>query len=141
MANLASILKSEIARVARREIKNQTAALQTAVSRYRKDIAALKREVAAHSKELKRVPRQVKERRIADTADGEAKYRFSPKRLAAHRARLALSADAMGKLLGVTGSAVYLWETGKARPNPRFMPAIAALRTLSPKTAAKVLEA
>jgi len=46
MANLASMLKEEIQRLARKEVRKETKALQQAVSRYRTDIAALKRENA-----------------------------------------------------------------------------------------------
>jgi hypothetical protein len=45
MPNIATALKAEIARVARKEIKIETEALKSASSRYRSEIAALKRQV------------------------------------------------------------------------------------------------
>ena len=53
MANLASVLKAEIARLARKETKAQLDPLRKANAGYRRDIAALKREVADLSRRLK----------------------------------------------------------------------------------------
>jgi len=41
MANIASLLKSEISRVARKEFRAQTAGLKKAIGSYRSEIAAL----------------------------------------------------------------------------------------------------
>jgi DNA-binding transcriptional regulator YiaG len=65
--------------------------------------------------------------------------RFSAKGLASQRKRLGLSADAVGLLIGTTGQSIYNWEAGKARPRQAHLAAIAALKTLSKKTAAEVL--
>ena len=46
MGNLDTVLKAEIARLARREIKAATNPLRKANAGYRRDIASLKREVA-----------------------------------------------------------------------------------------------
>lgn len=45
MANIASFLKSEISRIARKEIRAETETLKKASSQYRSDIAALKRRL------------------------------------------------------------------------------------------------
>jgi hypothetical protein len=50
MPNVASVLKSEIARVARKEVRAEIASLKKAASAYRSDIAELKRR--ANSLEL-----------------------------------------------------------------------------------------
>lgn len=138
MPNIATILKAEIVRVARKEIKAETAALKSASTKYRSDIAALKRQVAALQKELKRAskrPDRSEERKEAP----EARRRFSAKGLVSQRKRLGLSAEGLGKLIGVSGLSVYKWEGGKARPRAKHLPAIAALKTLGRKEAASVL--
>ncbi len=53
MPNIASILKSEIARVARKEIRGETLQLKKAVGVYRSQIAALKRRAQALEKQLR----------------------------------------------------------------------------------------
>ena len=47
MPNVATFLKAEIVRLARKEARNELAALRKASAAHRRQIAALKREVAA----------------------------------------------------------------------------------------------
>ena len=44
-----------------------------------------------------------------------------------------------GKLIGVSGASVYLWEEGKTRPRATHMPGIAAVRGMGKKEAAAKL--
>jgi cell division protein FtsB len=55
MPNIASILKEEIARVARKELRVTTDSLKKAASQHRSDIAALKRRLAAAEQEIKKL--------------------------------------------------------------------------------------
>jgi DNA-binding transcriptional regulator YiaG len=142
MPNIASILKSEISRVARKEVRGETASLKKAVSAYRTEIAALKRRSQALEQELRRL-RQRSTKVIDEAAPSgdasAAKSRFSAKGLASQRRRLGLSADDCGLLLGASGQSVYNWEGGKTRPQPQHLRAIAALKKLGKKDAAAVL--
>ncbi|WP_093381137.1 helix-turn-helix transcriptional regulator [Variovorax sp. OV329] len=53
----------------------------------------------------------------------------------AHRTKLGLSAAAYGKLVGMSGATVYLWEQGKSRPNEEQLQRLAAVRTLGRRAA------
>jgi len=141
MPNIASILKSEIARVARKEIRGEVVQLKKAVSGYRSQIAALKRRAQALEQQLRSLgKRGAKPAKAEADDDGPmASFRFSAKGLASHRKRLGLSAHDCGILLGASGQSVYKWEDGKARPRAKHLPAIAALRTLGRKQAAQIL--
>lgn len=138
MPNIASLFKSEIARVARKEVRGETEALRKAVTAYRSEIAALKRRTQALEQALRRLSKaQAKAAPEAGDADDVGpKLRFSAKGLASHREKLGLSAHDCGLLLGATGQSVYKWESGKARPRARHLPAIAALRTMGKREAA-----
>lgn len=57
MPNIASVLKAEIARIARKEIRGSTNALKRAVVTYRAEIAALKRRTHGLEQELRRLGR------------------------------------------------------------------------------------
>ena len=142
MANIAALLKTEMARIARRELRSQTEQMKKASSSYRAEIAALKRRVQDLEKELRQVkrvnPRKAEER---TTAEQESPLRFSAKGLAGHRKRLGLSAREVGALVGASSLAVYKWEKGEARPRARFLPAIAMLRTMGKREAAARLQA
>jgi DNA-binding XRE family transcriptional regulator len=67
--------------------------------------------------------------------------RFSAKSLASQRRRLKLSADRLGLLVGVSGQSIYNWEQGSATPHAKYLPAVAALKTLTVQQAAKLVEA
>lgn len=139
--NIASLLKSEISRVARKEVRADTQALKKSSAKYRSEIADLKRRLA----EVERLVKQLSKgtRKAVDAATGESAtvVRYSAKNLASQRKRLGLSAADFGKLLGVSGAAVYLWEKGETRPRPAQMPAIAVVRKMSKKNAADKLVA
>ena len=139
MPNIATALKSEIARVARKEIKTETEALKSASNRYRSEIAALKRQVVALQNQLKRASATSNGPGRSEETTSKVRHRFSAKGLASQRKRLGLSAEALGKLIGVSGLSIYKWEGGKARPRAQHLPAIAALKTLGRKQAAAVL--
>jgi DNA-binding transcriptional regulator YiaG len=148
MPNIASILKSEIARVARKELRGGTLHLQKAVSSYRSEIAALKRRAQALEQQLRRLSKGKGNGKASaaaaeaedDDGEGMQGFRFSAKGLASHRKRLGLSAHECGLLLGASGQSIYKWEDGKARPRAKHLPAIAALRKLGKKQANAILD-
>jgi len=141
MPNIASVLKDEISRVARKEVRRETAALKRASTSYRAEIAALKRRAQELERQLRQVLRSA---RPAGAAANDAPIasgsRFSAKSLASQRRRLGLSAAECGLLLGASAQSVYNWEEGKARPRAQHLPAIFALRTIGRRQANAHLE-
>jgi DNA-binding XRE family transcriptional regulator len=140
MPNVASVLKDEIARIARKEVRAETLQLKKQSAHYRSQIASLKRQVAALDRQVRTGSNGRKAVTAAPEVDEHAAaadgLRFRAKGFAAHRRRLGLSAAQAGALLGVSGQSIYHWETGKAKPRASQMPAIAALRKLSKTQAA-----
>ena len=139
MANIASVLKAEISRIARKEARAEVESLKKANAQHRSAIAGLRRELASLQKQLKqaqreRIPRAAKEQ----TTDRQ--YRFSATRLAAHRAKLGVSAADYGRLIGMSGATVYLWEQGKARPRPEQVQQLGMLKEMSRKVILERLE-
>ena len=140
MSNIQSVLKSEISRIARKEVRAETGALKKSSTQYRSEIAALKRRLAHLERLLKKQSKTIKTVTPAATEDADEGrsegLRFRAKGFAAHRQRLGLSAAQAAALLGVSQLSVYKWETGKARPRAMHMPRIAAFRKLGRKQAA-----
>jgi DNA-binding transcriptional regulator YiaG len=136
MPNFASVLKDEIVRLARKEVRKEVEGIRKASAQYRSDIASLKRRVAALEKQQAQVEKKAS-RKGAQEESGEAdnRVRFSAKGLAAHRQRLALSAAECGSLMGVSAQTVYNWEAGKSKPRQQQLAAIAALRKLGKREA------
>ena len=58
----------------------------------------------------------------------ELKVRFVAKGLRSQRDRLGLSAEGLGKVLGVSAQSVYNWESGKARPRQEQIAKLSHLR-------------
>jgi len=142
MPNIASVLKDEILRLARKEVRTATEGLKKAGAAYRSDIASLKRQVATLQKQLARGekkraagPEQV------EPSEDASRIRFSAKRLARQREKLGLSAADMGLLLGVSAQTVYNWEAEKSRPRATQLAAIAALRGIGKRQVKARLEA
>ena len=142
MANLASILKDEIRRLARKEAKSLTSALQRASVQHRRDIASLRRQVSALERKVGLLEKKAWSQSPAATAGGEdlENIRFSAKGLASHRKRLGLPAAEYAALLGVSPQTIYNWEHERARPRSDQMAGIVALRGTSKKEALARLE-
>jgi DNA-binding XRE family transcriptional regulator len=137
MANIASLLKTEISRMARKEVRAETMSLKKAVGVYRAEIAALKRRTQALELELRHLSKaHAKAAPVEAQPQPAQKLRFTAKGLASQRRRLGLSALDCGLLVGASGQSIYNWEEGKARPQARHLSAIATLRTLGKKEAA-----
>ena len=143
MPNLATALKEEIRRLARKEIKAMVGTTQKAVAQYRRDIAALKRQLGQQEKNVEKLKKQILAR------DGEQAVladeplsgsRFSARSVKAQRRRLTLSAANYGKLVGVSALTVYNWESGKSRPRKAQLSAVVAIRGIGKREAAKRLK-
>lgn len=131
MPDIATTLKLEISRIARKEVRAEIETLKKASVAHRASIAELRRQVSALEKELRRAakgPARSAEA-AAETTVG-TKRRFSASRLAAHRSKLELSAASYGQLVGVSGQTIYHWEQGKARPRVAQLEKLAAVRDL-----------
>ena len=140
MPNLASLLKSEILRLARKEVRTELDGLKKASSHYRSEIAQLKRRVDQLEKQQARVSKKgPRTPEPSESPEGPARIRFSAKRFAAQRQKLGLSAAQMGLLLGVSGQSIYHWEAEKSRPRQAQLLAIATLRNLGKREAKKRL--
>lgn len=138
MPNIASVLKSEIQRVARKELRAETQQLKKTVAQYRGQIAQLKRRLQALEQQVRRQSRAGGGRAAAAESQDEdtgPSLRFSAKGLAMQRKRLGLSAASVAKILGVSALSVYKWESGKTRPRARQLEAIASLRKMGKREA------
>jgi DNA-binding transcriptional regulator YiaG len=146
MANLTSILNEQIRRLARREIRAQSKIIRKLTAQHRRDIAALKRQVASLRKTVSFLEaqerRRVSQRSATAPASGDAgdsRVRFRADGLKSHRARLGLSAADYGRLVGASGLSVYHWESGKARPRKAQVVKLASVRRLGKREAMKRL--
>jgi len=139
MPNLAALLKSEISRIARKEVRAETQAFRKASAQYRSDIAALKRRIATLESALKKLGKAGLASRKAAEEPAQQSLRFRVGGFATLRKKLGLSAAEMGRLLGVSAQSVYHWESGKSKPRAAQLAAIAQVRKLGKREAAERL--
>jgi DNA-binding transcriptional regulator YiaG len=143
MPNIAAVLKDEIARIARKEVRAQTEDLKKVSAQYRSHVAALRKRVDELERQLRRAGRPARGAAAAQQEEEEPQgtpRRFSAARLAGQRSKLGLSAADFGALLGVSGQSIYKWEHGEARPRARQLESIAALRGVGKREATARLE-
>jgi len=137
MPNVAALLKQEITRLARKEVRSAAAALKKTTVQHRHAIAALRREIGRFKRELAQLARRL-ERQDAGSEPQEEqgpRIRFVARGLRSLRARLGLSAADLGKLVGVSAQSIYNWEQRKARPRPAQLSALVALRGIGKREA------
>jgi DNA-binding transcriptional regulator YiaG len=136
MPNVVAVLKEEITRLARKELRNQTGWMKKASAQYRRDIAALKRQVAKLQRQVSHGGEHVPGKTAAQPGDETAtRVRFTAKRLRSQRIRLGLSAGDFARLVGVSPKSVYKWELGTARPRKGHLSVLASLREIGKKEA------
>lgn len=137
--NIALVLKAEISRVARKEIKGTTQVLKKSSSQYRADIAALKRRVAELEKLIGQLSKKNGTAKSPKLGEGSPTLRFRSSGFASVRKKLGLTATEMGRLLGVSDQSVYKWEQGKAQPRASQLSGIAAVRSMGKKAVSALL--
>lgn len=142
MPDIAAVLKSEIARLARKEARAEIDGLKKAVATHRHSIAELKRRNAELERGLKQLAKQTLA--VTQAAAGragmpstppEVAFRFSADWLVAQRERLGLSPAECGLLVGASDQSINKWEKGGVVPRKMFMPALAGLAKLGKRAA------
>jgi DNA-binding XRE family transcriptional regulator len=142
MPNIASVLKQEISRIARKESRSEIEAVKKATVQHRRYIAALRQQVKLLERQvatLKGKEGQTSAQPAANGADGP-QVRFVAKGLRSLRERLDLTVAEMARLVGVSGQTVYNWEAKVTKPRSEQLKAIAELRSLGKREARNRLE-
>ena len=136
MPNIAAVLKQEISRIARKEVRSETASLKKASAQYRRDIAELKRRVSNLQRKIPVLEKQMLQSAPSRVTGADvANVRFTANGLCSLRRRLGLSAADYGKLVGVTAQTIYSWENGLSRPRKQQLPALASIRPMGKREA------
>ena len=142
MPDVQSVLREEIRRLARKEIRSELEATKKAVSQHRQQIAELRRR----NKALERTVSDLHSRQIERTKAEPPKAeplkgtRFSTRSLKAQRRRLGLSQADFARLVGVGTSTIYNWESGSFRPSKEHLATLVTLRGIGKREAQQRLE-
>ena len=140
MAKLESIIKSEIRRLAKHEVRSVYRPL-------RKEVWGMKLKLSNLIKTFTILDRLGKE--IGKTKSIEPKLeatpeevkasRLTPERIEGLRKKLGISQRELGLLVGATTGAVLSWEKGKFKPQGEKKAALVALRKVRKRDVRKML--
>ena len=146
MGKVESIIKSEIIRLAKGEMRKvsiplgrDVRLLKNTVSQLRKSVLSLERFAANQQKELSKELSK-DEIRLEAQPEEIKQSRFSPRLLQSLRKRLGITQKELAILAGVSLGAAHLWETGKFRPKENKMGVLVALRKLNRREVRELLE-
>jgi DNA-binding transcriptional regulator YiaG len=139
MPNIAGVLKEEIRRLAKKEIKAQVGSTKQAAAKYRSEIASLKRQLGQQEREIKLLKKRQGQQDQPQVEEESESVRFSARSVKAQRSRLGLSAADYGKLVGVSGLTIYNWEHGTSRPRKAQLAALVAVRGIGKREALSTL--
>lgn len=141
MGKVEAIIKSEIVRLAKKEIRKivtplgrDVRSMKSTVSQLRKTVSNLERYIALHKKEWEKEPPLKAAPEEVETS------RLSPRLIQSLRRRLGLSQKDLARLAGVTPLAVYQWESGVFKPKKEKKGVLVALRKLGRRDAKRLLE-
>ncbi len=142
MPNLQSVLREEIRRVARKEVRSELEASKKAVTQHRLEIAELRRR----NKALERTVSYLQSRETKRLKAGPSKAgpprgtRFSVPSLKAQRRKSGLSQEDYARLVGVHKLTIYNWESGRTKPGGTHLATLVSLRGIGKREAQKHLE-
>ena len=138
MPTLATLLKEEISKIARKEVQGQVRELVKTVREQRDAIARLEKQIgsakakAATKPAAKQAAAKPAAKASKAPADDKRKQpRIAPDTIKKHRKRLKLSQAELGKLLNVSTNTVLRWEAGTSKPRSKHLPRLSQLRTIS----------
>ena len=140
MPNVAAVLKEEIVRLAKKQVREQIGPLRKSNVQLRKAVASLKRENAELQRRLLTLEKGQRGAATSTAPKQGKEIRFSPGWVVKDRERLELSAKDYATLVGVSQLTVYNWEKGKSRPRRKQLEAWARVRGLGKKAAWAELE-
>lgn len=136
MPNITATQKSEVIKLARKEISSQVREVKKESAQNRREIANLRRIVAKLQIQLGGGNETVAGKTTAHVSnEAKPRIRFSSKGLSTERKRLGLSADDYGKLVGVSAQSIYNWEREFTRPRKDHLRQIASVRGIGKKEA------
>ena len=140
MGKIESMIKSEIQRLARREIRSTFRPLKREVRTMRLKVSGLMKGFGSLNRITKEQVQRASEQFKLESSPDEIKIaRFSPARIRALRLKKGLSQKELGMLIGVSLGTVVLWEKGKITPKAERKGALIALRKLKKREIRRVL--
>ena len=141
MGKLESIIKSEIQRLAKREVRSTFRPLRKEVWGLRLKLSNLFKNFSILDRLAKEASKGKSTEPKLEASPEEVKAsRLTPERISNLRKKLGISQRELGGLVGATIGAVLSWEKGKFRPQGGKKSALVALRKVRKRDVRKMLK-
>ena len=144
MPNIANILKSEIQRLAKKEVKAATAPLHKTILSLRKELSALKKNQKVTARSTQASARSpINANKISTDKVKGPRLRPTGKTIATLRQKFGMTQSDFGKLLDVSNATILKWEKTEGALNMRTASrqAFITIQKLGAKAARAQLEA
>jgi DNA-binding transcriptional regulator YiaG len=139
MGKLESTIKSEIQRLAKREIRSTFMPLRRGVRAMRLKLSSLAKNFSALDRMAKEQLQKVPKKELEATPEEMKASRLTPDRIRGLRKKLGISMRDLGILTGSSVGAVLSWEKGKFKPKAEKKSALVALRKVRKREVRKIL--
>ncbi len=143
MPNVMKVLKDEITRLAKKQVRMVGGPIKKDIASFRRAMAALRRDVASLQREVKAYTVEFKRKAVVEPAaveEGKRMWVFG-KGIRALRKKLGLSQEYFAKLIDVSVQSVALWERkgGRLALRKTTLAKIAAVRSIGAREAKRRL--
>ena len=140
MGKLESTIKSEIQRLAKREIRATFLPLRREVRAMRLKLSNLSKGVLSLNRMTKELRLEEAKPRLEATPEEVKASRLTPERIRGLRKKLGISMRELGVLTGSSLSSILSWEKGKFKPRGDKKGALVGLRKMRKRDVRKLLE-
>lgn len=148
MTSFAASLRKEVARVARKELRDEISALRKGSATQRSELVELKRKIKTLESVVKSLSRSSSKPGATpeDAAPGGRakpgrKVIFGPAELLVLRQKLGFTQAQMGILVGASSLSIYKWESGQVTPRAAQLEKLLAVRKIGKRAATARLQA
>ncbi len=139
MAKIEGIIKAEIMRLAKKEVRAVFRPLKREVWQMSSKLSSLSKGIASLNRVAKELHLEEAEPKLEASPEEVKASRLSPERISRLRKKLGISQREMGILVGASLGSVLSWEKGKSKPRPDKKAVLVALRKLKKRDVKKLL--
>ena len=139
MPKIEKIIKSEIKRLAKRQVRTEFLPCKREVRQLRVKLSGLSKGILSLERMAKELHLGEAGPKLAATPEEVKASRLTPERISRFRRKLGISQRELGILSGATTGAVLSWEKGKFRPRGEKKAALVALRKLKKREVKQLL--
>ena len=139
MAKIEGVLKSEIVRLAKREIRSTFFPLRREVRSIRLKLSGLSKNFSALNRLTKDQLQKMPKKGLEATPEEVKASRLTPDRIRGLRKKLGISMRELGILTGTSLGAILSWEKGKFKPRGEKKAALVGLRKFRKQEIRKLL--